>query len=76
MLVTLKFVFLEMKALRELDRFSILNSQRMFEVLAAMNHRSVVLLNECSKKFLGKTNFIFSVSVAPVLLFWIIFVLF
>ncbi|XP_040840482.1 FAST kinase domain-containing protein 2, mitochondrial [Ochotona curzoniae] len=43
---------LEMKALRELDRFSILNSQRMFEVLAAMNHRSVVLLNECSKKFL------------------------
>ncbi|XP_045416204.1 FAST kinase domain-containing protein 2, mitochondrial [Lemur catta] len=40
---------LEMKALSELDRFSILNSQRMFEALAAMNHRSVVLLNECSK---------------------------
>ncbi|KAM5155604.1 FAST kinase domain-containing protein 2, mitochondrial isoform 1-T3 [Callospermophilus lateralis] len=40
---------LEMKALKELDRFSVLNSQRMFEVLAAMNHRSVILLNECSK---------------------------
>uniref|UniRef100_A0A8D2AW49 FAST kinase domains 2 n=1 Tax=Sciurus vulgaris TaxID=55149 RepID=A0A8D2AW49_SCIVU len=40
---------LEMKALRELDRFSVLNSQHMFEVLAAMNHRSVILLNECSK---------------------------
>ncbi|XP_077010971.1 FAST kinase domain-containing protein 2, mitochondrial isoform X2 [Tamandua tetradactyla] len=40
---------LEMKALRELDKFSVLNSQRMFEVLAAMNHRSVILLNECSK---------------------------
>ncbi|XP_047400946.1 FAST kinase domain-containing protein 2, mitochondrial [Sciurus carolinensis] len=40
---------LEMKALRELDRFSALNSQHMFEVLAAMNHRSVILLNECSK---------------------------
>uniref|UniRef100_A0A8C5NUE0 FAST kinase domains 2 n=1 Tax=Jaculus jaculus TaxID=51337 RepID=A0A8C5NUE0_JACJA len=40
---------LEMKALRELDRFSLLNSQRMFEVLAAMDHRSVVLLDECSK---------------------------
>uniref|UniRef100_G3SVR4 FAST kinase domains 2 n=1 Tax=Loxodonta africana TaxID=9785 RepID=G3SVR4_LOXAF len=40
---------LEMKALRELDRFSILNSQHMFEVLAAMNHRSIILLNECSK---------------------------
>ncbi|XP_007934142.1 FAST kinase domain-containing protein 2, mitochondrial [Orycteropus afer afer] len=40
---------LEMKALRELDRFSVLNSQHMFEVLAAMNHRSLVLLNECSK---------------------------
>ncbi|KAM9248323.1 FAST kinase domain-containing protein 2, mitochondrial [Dugong dugon] len=40
---------LEMKALRELDRFSVLNSQHMFEVLAAMNHRSIVLLNECSK---------------------------
>ncbi|KAL2774962.1 FAST kinase domain-containing protein 2, mitochondrial, partial [Daubentonia madagascariensis] len=40
---------LEMKALGELDRFSLLNSQRMFEVLAAMNHRSITLLNECSK---------------------------
>ncbi|XP_037705638.1 FAST kinase domain-containing protein 2, mitochondrial isoform X3 [Choloepus didactylus] len=40
---------LEMKALKELGRFSILNSQRMFEVLAAMNHRSIILLNECSK---------------------------
>ncbi|CAO2624797.1 FAST kinase domain-containing protein 2, mitochondrial [Lemmus lemmus] len=40
---------LEMKALKELDRFSVLNSQHMFEVLAAMDHRSVVLLNECSK---------------------------
>ncbi|KAF6361438.1 FAST kinase domains 2 [Rhinolophus ferrumequinum] len=44
---------MEMKALRELDRFSILNSQRMFEVLAAMDHRSIILLNECSKKVLG-----------------------
>uniref|UniRef100_A0A8C6QDW7 FAST kinase domains 2 n=2 Tax=Nannospalax galili TaxID=1026970 RepID=A0A8C6QDW7_NANGA len=40
---------LEMKALKELDKFSVVNSQHMFEVLAAMNHRSVVLLNECSK---------------------------
>ena len=40
---------LEMKALKELDRFSVLNSQHMFEVLAAMDHCSVVLLNECSK---------------------------
>lgn len=40
---------LEMKAVKELDRFSVLNSQHMFEVLAAMDHRSVVLLNECSK---------------------------
>lgn len=40
---------LEMKALRELDGFSVLNSQHMFEVLSAMNHRSVTLLNECSK---------------------------
>ncbi|XP_075385536.1 FAST kinase domain-containing protein 2, mitochondrial [Tenrec ecaudatus] len=40
---------LEMKALQELDRFSVLNSQRMFGALAAMNHRSVALLNECSK---------------------------
>ncbi|XP_021053966.1 FAST kinase domain-containing protein 2, mitochondrial [Mus pahari] len=40
---------LEMKALKELGRFSILNSQHMFEVLAAMDHRSVALLNECSK---------------------------
>lgn len=40
---------LEMKALKELGRFSVLNSRHMFEVLAAMDHRSVVLLNECSK---------------------------
>ncbi|XP_008054335.1 FAST kinase domain-containing protein 2, mitochondrial [Carlito syrichta] len=40
---------LEMKALRKLDRFSVLNSQHMFGVLAAMNHRSVILLNECSR---------------------------
>ncbi|XP_006182197.1 FAST kinase domain-containing protein 2, mitochondrial isoform X1 [Camelus dromedarius] len=39
---------LEMKALKELDQFSVLNSQHMFEVLAAMNYRSVILLNECS----------------------------
>ncbi|XP_073074345.1 FAST kinase domain-containing protein 2, mitochondrial-like isoform X3 [Manis javanica] len=40
---------LEMKALRDLGKFSTLNSQHMFEVLAAMNHRSILLLNECSK---------------------------
>nr|XP_015095543.1 FAST kinase domain-containing protein 2, mitochondrial isoform X2 [Vicugna pacos] len=39
---------LEMKALKQLDQFSVLNSQHMFEVLAAMNYRSVILLNECS----------------------------
>lgn len=43
-----------MKAVRELDRFSVLNSQHMFEVLAAMDHRSVALLNECSKTVVGK----------------------
>ncbi|XP_029789834.1 FAST kinase domain-containing protein 2, mitochondrial isoform X2 [Suricata suricatta] len=47
---------LEMKALRELDRFSDLNSQHMFEALAAMNHRSVTLLNECSKMVLGNIH--------------------
>ncbi|XP_009181146.1 FAST kinase domain-containing protein 2, mitochondrial [Papio anubis] len=47
---------LEMKALRELDRFSLLNSQRMFEVLAAMNHRSLILLNECSKVVLDNIH--------------------
>ncbi|KAG8520954.1 FAST kinase domain-containing protein 2, mitochondrial, partial [Galemys pyrenaicus] len=47
---------LEMKALRELDRFSTLNSQHMFEGLAAMNHRSVVLLNECSKAVIGNIH--------------------
>ncbi|XP_004458193.2 FAST kinase domain-containing protein 2, mitochondrial [Dasypus novemcinctus] len=47
---------LEMKALRELDRFSVLNSQRMFAVLAAMNHRSTVLLNECSKMVIGNIH--------------------
>nr|XP_025858064.1 FAST kinase domain-containing protein 2, mitochondrial [Vulpes vulpes] len=47
---------LEMKALRELDRFSDLNSQNMFEALAAMNHRSVILLNECSKTVIGNIH--------------------
>ncbi|XP_008515126.1 FAST kinase domain-containing protein 2, mitochondrial [Equus przewalskii] len=47
---------LEMKALRELDRFSLLNSQRMFEVLAAMGHCSVVLLDECSKMVVGNIH--------------------
>lgn len=47
---------LEMKALRELDRFSLLNSQRMFGVLATMNHRSVTLLNECSKMVIGNIH--------------------
>nr|XP_060479177.1 FAST kinase domain-containing protein 2, mitochondrial [Panthera onca] len=47
---------LEMKALRELDRFSDLNSQHMFEALAAMNHRSITLLNECSKMVLGNIH--------------------
>lgn len=47
---------LVMKALRELDRFSVLNSQRMFEVLAAMDHRSDVLLDECSKMVIGNIN--------------------
>ncbi|XP_004004909.3 FAST kinase domain-containing protein 2, mitochondrial [Ovis aries] len=41
---------LEMKALKELDQFSVLNCQHMFSVLAAMNHRSIILLNECSKR--------------------------
>ncbi|CAO2624798.1 FAST kinase domain-containing protein 2, mitochondrial [Lemmus lemmus] len=45
----MKYIGKDMKALKELDRFSVLNSQHMFEVLAAMDHRSVVLLNECSK---------------------------
>lgn len=40
---------LEIKALMELSRFSHVNSLHMFEVLASMNHRSVVLLNACSK---------------------------
>ncbi|XP_057601919.1 FAST kinase domain-containing protein 2, mitochondrial isoform X2 [Hippopotamus amphibius kiboko] len=47
---------LEMKALKELDRFSVLNSQHMFVVLAAMSHRSVVLLNECSKIVTGNIH--------------------
>ncbi|XP_036110116.1 FAST kinase domain-containing protein 2, mitochondrial [Molossus molossus] len=47
---------LEMKALRELDRFSILNSQHMFEALAAMDHRSIILLNECSKMVIGNIH--------------------
>uniref|UniRef100_G1SZG4 RAP domain-containing protein n=1 Tax=Oryctolagus cuniculus TaxID=9986 RepID=G1SZG4_RABIT len=47
---------LEMKALKELDRFSLLNSQHMFEVLAAMNYRSVVLLNECSAKVIDNIH--------------------
>ncbi|KAM8789832.1 FAST kinase domain-containing protein 2, mitochondrial isoform 3-T4 [Rhynchonycteris naso] len=47
---------LEMKALRELDRFSVLNSQHMFGALAAMDHRSVTLLNECSKVVVGNIH--------------------
>ncbi|MEJ1271968.1 FAST kinase domains 2 [Cricetulus griseus] len=47
---------LEMKTLKELDRFSALNSQHMFEVLAAMDYRSVVLLNECSKKVIDNIH--------------------
>ncbi|XP_032715863.1 FAST kinase domain-containing protein 2, mitochondrial [Lontra canadensis] len=47
---------LEMKALRELDRFSDLNGQYMFEALAAMNHRSLVLLDECSKMVIGNIH--------------------
>ncbi|EHB08571.1 FAST kinase domain-containing protein 2 [Heterocephalus glaber] len=43
---------IQMKALRELGGFSALNSQHMFKSLSAMNHRSVVLLNECSKMVL------------------------
>ncbi|XP_030877487.1 FAST kinase domain-containing protein 2, mitochondrial-like isoform X2 [Leptonychotes weddellii] len=45
-----------MKALRELDRFSDLNSQHMFEALAAMNHRSIILLDECSKMVIGNIH--------------------
>lgn len=47
---------LEMKALRELDRFSDLNSQHMFEALAAMNYRSIILLDECSKMVIGNIH--------------------
>lgn len=47
-----------MKALRDLGKFSTLNSQHMFEVLAAMNHRSILLLNECSKMVIGKRIFL------------------
>ncbi|XP_004851211.2 FAST kinase domain-containing protein 2, mitochondrial [Heterocephalus glaber] len=47
---------LEMKALRELGGFSALNSQHMFKSLSAMNHRSVVLLNECSKMVLDNIH--------------------
>ena len=43
-----------MKALKELDQFSVLNCQHMFAVLAAMNHRSIILLNECSKRVTSK----------------------
>ena len=46
-----------MKALKELDQFSVLNCQHMFVVLATMNHRSVTLLNECSKRVTSKGNF-------------------
>lgn len=59
-----------MKALKELDRFSILNSQHMFEVLAAMDHRSVVLLNECSKVVIGKEAFPYYLPYLTVHLFW------
>ncbi|XP_013376203.1 PREDICTED: FAST kinase domain-containing protein 2 [Chinchilla lanigera] len=47
---------LEMKALSELDGFSVLNSQHMFEALSTMNHRSVILLNECSKMILNNIH--------------------
>ncbi|XP_045662543.1 FAST kinase domain-containing protein 2, mitochondrial [Ursus americanus] len=47
---------LEMKALRELDRFSDLNSQYMFEALAAMNYRSITILDECSKMVIGNIH--------------------
>lgn len=53
---------LEMKALKELGRFSVLNSQHMFEVLAAMDLRSVVLLNECSKVVIGKRGLSYRTS--------------
>lgn len=40
----------------------------MFEVLAAMNHHSVLLLNECSKMVIGKRIFSFMIfSISPVL---------
>lgn len=63
-----------MKALKELDQFSVLNSQRMFAVLAAMNHRSIILLNECSKIVTSKGNFFIWFVASD--LFWTIFVLF
>ncbi|XP_036899390.1 FAST kinase domain-containing protein 2, mitochondrial [Sturnira hondurensis] len=47
---------LEMKAVRELDNFSVLNSQHMFEALASMDHRSAALLNECSKTVVGNIH--------------------
>ncbi|XP_072473481.1 FAST kinase domain-containing protein 2, mitochondrial [Notamacropus eugenii] len=40
---------IEIKAMKELNRFSPVNSQHMFGALAALNHRSLTLLNECSK---------------------------
>ncbi|XP_074155012.1 FAST kinase domain-containing protein 2, mitochondrial isoform X1 [Sminthopsis crassicaudata] len=40
---------IEIKAIKELNKFTPVNSQHMFGALAAMNYRSVVLLNECSK---------------------------
>ncbi|XP_020864341.1 FAST kinase domain-containing protein 2, mitochondrial [Phascolarctos cinereus] len=40
---------IEIKALKELKKFSPVNSQHMFAALAALNHRSLVVLNECSK---------------------------
>ncbi|XP_074155014.1 FAST kinase domain-containing protein 2, mitochondrial isoform X2 [Sminthopsis crassicaudata] len=39
----------QIKAIKELNKFTPVNSQHMFGALAAMNYRSVVLLNECSK---------------------------
>jgi hypothetical protein len=59
-----------MKALKELGRFSILNSQHMFEVLAAMDLRSVVLLNECSKVVIGKRGLSYRTSTS-VRLSWV-----
>ena len=63
-----------MKALKELDQFSVLNCQHMFEVLAAINHRSIILLNECSKRVTSKGNFSYMVYSIRSVLSYICFV--